>query len=189
MKKLTGIFLFLLCLNSFGQSWVLTPSGLRDSADTAKNFVILKVDSTSAKDLYANTLKWMSKALGDPDSAILEKVEGESMKYRVIVSKVTMVHSGAMMNDPADVDYTALLNFKPGRIRCEITAFSFYTAYRGKKIGDVPISGPGGWGSPAIYEQGKLKREGAKKAIEDYFNDQLISLKDSVNAEAKKANW
>ena len=56
MRYAFAMLILLWSIEGFSQTLVVTPVGLRNSSDTEKPYVVLKVDSASAKQLYENSL-------------------------------------------------------------------------------------------------------------------------------------
>jgi hypothetical protein len=193
MKKLAGALLFFLFANGFGQSLVLTPNGLRDSADTSRTFVVLKVDNADTAQIFKEAVHWIHRWFSHPEQAIQDSTQNQNIKYHIVTGDITDIPYkvfGIKMHDKLRMDYKVELAFKGTRIRYEVVKLNLYMAEDKTKIGDVDISNSGKAGSnPAIYIDTTLKLDNAKRGIETYFNDEINSIRDTINAATKKADW
>lgn len=193
MKKLAGALLFFLFASGFGQSLVLTPNGLRDSADTSRTFVVLKVDDADSAQVFKEAVHWIHRWFSHGGEAIQDSTLNKDIKYHIVAGGITDIPYkvfGMKMHDHLTVDYKVELAFKGTRIRYEVVKYNLYMAESDTKIGDVDISNSGKSGSnPAIYIDTTLKLDNAKRDIEAYFNDEIKSIRDTINAETKKASW
>jgi len=61
MKKLILLSVIFVCSYSYGQTFVLTPNGLRDSLNLENNYVVVNIEGKTAKQLYDNSMKYISK--------------------------------------------------------------------------------------------------------------------------------
>jgi len=168
--------------NGYSQSFVLMPTGLRDSADTGKSFLVLKFDSLTAKQLYDNAIKYINKTYTNPDQVIKGKTENEYLRYITHVASFIMIKSG-LSRVKFDADYTVELNFKEGKVRYEITSLDMENSGGWK----LKITG-GGFAWYIYNKNGELKKEDAKKDIEQYFNYRIKSLTETLNGRIKE-NW
>ena len=189
MKSILPIAFLILFMNGFGQSLVVTADGLRDSADAGKSFVVLKVDSASARLLYDNAKKYINKTYENPSDVIKAKVENEYVKFITHKSDITSLKNGwATLH--IDGDYTVELNFKDGKAKYEVVALDMYNPNGGYKL---QFSGGISMSYYPIYNgSGELKHAEAKRGLEEYFNSEIQSILGYLNGSIgspKKENW
>lgn len=172
MKRLNTILLLGLFVSSmaFGQKYVLTPMGLRDSSDMEKTYLVLSCEGKTAKELYDNALKYINKVYKNPDFVTKGQIEGEFVSYDTFVENVVTIRVMGKLEYP--IRYRTELTFKDGRVRYEIGDLVIGTDEGYLYVSQQGISG---WW---IYNKsGDLKQAGAKMQIEDYFNVEAMRLR------------
>lgn len=185
MKKIILLTLMALSTMTYGQQFNVTPSGLRDSNDNEKTFVVINAEGKTAKQLYDNALKFINKNYKNPDDVIKGKTEGEYLRFITHVSNFLIVNnSGAKIT--IDANYTIELNFKEGKTKFEIIALDMYAQNGGYK---VLFTGGAFDGYPIYNKKGDLKRPDTKTEIETYFNAQLNSLSEFLLGKSDADNW
>jgi len=167
MKKITLICLIVFNLHVNAQKWSVNPEGLKDSNDSTKTYVVLTIDNKSAKDLYSETLKYISKNYQNPDEVIKGKIENEYLKFVTYDSKFTELKVG-YNKIPWNASYTIELNFKDGKVKYEIIELEI------KNESNYTLAFQGSGMSFYIYKKnGELKMPDAKVNIEDYSTNKL----------------
>lgn len=172
---------------SYGQTFVLTPNGLRDSLDTEKSYVVINVEGKTAKQLYDNAVKFINKAYSNPNFVIKGQTDGEYLKYDTHASDFISFKNSFLVAK-FDVDYTTELNFKDGKVKFEIINLDMNNRTQNGVNRLLLI---GNMMSLGIYnKKGDLKRADAKIQIENFFNIQVNQLSIALNENNKKTdNW
>ncbi len=185
MKKVILILFIATSSITYGQKLIVTPSGLKDTTDIEKTFVVISAEGKTAKQLFDNALKYVNKNYKSPDDVIKGKTEAEYLKLVTHVENFLVVkNSGAKI--PIDADYTYELNFKDGKVKFEIIALSMYAKVGGYK---VLFSGGAFDGYPIYNKKGELKRPDAKSEIESYFNSQITTLSSFLQGKNMDDKW
>ncbi len=83
MKKtlLITLILGVISLSSFSQQFELTPEGLRDAADTSKDFLVIPVDGKTASDLYSMSKRYVNEKMSNPKFARKSDLDGDYLRY------------------------------------------------------------------------------------------------------------
>lgn len=185
MRKLISILFVVLSLTTFAQKFTVTPNGLRDSEDEEKNYVVIEVDGLTAKQLYDNTLKYITKSYNNPDEVLKGQIEGDYIKFDTYVPEMFYYsNSGAKMQ--IDTKYTTELKFKDNKVRLEIVSLDMYHPNSNTKV----LFSGGIFEGYVIYKKnGTLFKEEAKQDIENYFNSVIEDLKLNLKGESEEDNW
>lgn len=179
--------MIFFCSLSYGQTFVLTPNGLRDSLDTEKSYVVINVEGKTAKQLYDNAIKYINKNYKNPDEVIKGKTDSEYLKYDTHASDF-ISFKNSFLTAKFDVDYTTELSFKDGKVKFGIINLDMN---KRTQNGVNRLLLIGNMMSLGIYnKKGDLKRGDAKIQIENFFNTQVSQLSIDLNENNKKAdNW
>ncbi len=172
---------------SYGQTFVLTPNGLRDSLDTEKSYVVINIEGKTAKQLYDNAIKFINKTYSNPNFVIKGQTDGEYLKYDTHASDFISLKN-SFLTAKFDVDYTTELNFKDGKVKFEIINLDMN---KRTQNGVNRLLLVGNMMSLGIYnKKGDLKKADAKIQIENFFNVQVNQLSIALNENNKKTdNW
>lgn len=192
MKKTILFFLMLFSATTYGQKFIVTPDGLRDSENPDQTFIILKADSMTARQLYDNAIKYVNKNFKNPQNVIKGQIEGEYFSFDtynenfiMIMNVITKVYFVAK--------YRTALTFKDGKVKYEIEDLEMYVPSKmvsGSFIPKIPLNFTGGGLTWYIYnKKGELKKEAAKADIESYFNLHSVSLLESLKGKTVNDNW
>jgi hypothetical protein len=177
MKILVIIILLSISFNSFCQQWILTPDGLRDSADSRKKYVMIETANLSAKKLYDNALKYISE--NNQDSSKKVRIQWDSVDIIYDSYVYYLLTTDYLFHYvPVEAYYSTELRFYPGSVRCEVLSLDMVETESGQKLvfKGSPVS------SHSIYNrQGKLLKPGMKSKIEKYFNSDLINIAHFLN--------
>ena len=187
MKKSILLSMIFFCSLSYGQTFVLTPNGLRDSLDTERSYVVINAGGKSAKQLYDNAIKYINKNYKNPDEVIKGKTDGEYLKYNTHASDF-ISFKNSFLKAKFDVDYTTELNFKDGKVKFEIIDLDMN---KRTQNGVNRLLIIGNMMSLGIYnKKGDLKIADAKIQIENFFNIQVNQLSiDLLENNKKTDNW
>jgi hypothetical protein len=182
--------LSLVCSFSFSQKLVVAPGGLVNAEDTSKHYVVLRIDSSSAMDLYNRSLRFVEQ---EWKNAELQK-EGKAGEWLLakIYAKNAIVAKGSFgLKFNLDLNYRIRLDFKDGKVKYEIL--------------DLQMNNISPYGEDApfliqsnstltrsIYNKNGLlieKEKTAKKQLEDYFNNQITELKGALTPPSSKTDF
>jgi len=179
MKKLILLSMIFFCSFSYGQKFILTPNGLRDSLNIEKSYVVINVEGKTAKQLYDNALKFINKSYKNPSEVIKGNTESEYLKFVThdpdfLTLKslgMTLIWGGS---------YTTELSFKDGKVKYEIINLEMRDEING--TGTFPLKG-------GIFKNdGTVRKKDAKSQVELNMNFQLKSLIVAL-AGTKTDNW
>ena len=176
MKKICLLFLFFLPLIVFGQKFVLTPDGLRDSSDVSKDYVVVSEENKSAGELYNAAKSYVNQTMKDPKFAIVSDVENDYIRYNMFVPGIASIKKMVVMK--VDAMFTVEMRFKDGRIRYNITDISFPIAGSDNEVVLVGSN----WGSWHFFDKkGKSKLNDQKENVEAFFNQGVDDLKGFIS--------
>jgi Domain of unknown function (DUF4468) with TBP-like fold len=183
MKKALLLIMISLATFSFGQKYVLTTDGLKDSENNEKTFLVVKFSGKKAKELYERMVKYADKNFKAPNIVMKDQVENESMTFKTnLPSFIFIKYMGA--NTYYDVKFTTEINFKDDRIKFEVKDFEVGNARL--KIPYIATKESQMYG---FYDQNKtLKMDTEKQKIEDYFAKQIQEMTEFLNKKEVKAD-
>jgi hypothetical protein len=187
MTRLTSLYIFtflLISISAFGQKFVVTPKGLRDSNDTTKIFLVINCEGKSAKELYENALKYLNQNYKNPQEVLKGQIESEYLSFVTSSpSVITFRRSGG--HPTYYTTYRTELNFKDEKVKYEIQDIEI----KGVNGGRLFFSG-NPFTTVAIYNlNGELKYADAKTVVEDYFNIEVASVTDFLKGIKINDNW
>jgi hypothetical protein len=175
----------LFVTSAFGQKLTVTPNGLRDSSDNEKTFVVLETGDMTAKQLYDNSIKYITENYKNPKEVIKGQTESEYLKFDTYVSEF-LRYNNSGVKIPIQANYTVELRFKDGKVRYEVISLDM-TA----KSSNYRVLFSGGLleGYIIYKNNGKLFKEETKEDIENYFNAEIERLTKFIKGETKKSDW
>lgn len=181
MKNLILIFALIICSQLYGQKFTITPNGLRDSDNIENTYVVIKFDGFTTQQLFDNAKRYIIQNYKNPDFVKKGAIDNEYLNFVTYTPYIATVNGG-IVKIKYDAKYRTELYFKDGKVRFEVIELEM-KAEGGAHLNFVPKGALGGW---YIFNgKGKLKQEGAKQEIEDYFNDQIIKLTNYLNGKTK----
>jgi hypothetical protein len=168
MKRLLFLLGFLPVL-AFAQSFVVTPDGLKNVKDSTSSFLVLNFEGQPVEQLYAKTIKFVNEYTVSPADDLKGNIKDEYVRFSSVQPGLFYNKSG-LVNAPVDCSYDTELKFKDGKVRLEFNSIEMSISASGFP---VLFSGPT-FGHFVIFnDKGQLINAEAKKAIEDYFNNQV----------------
>jgi uncharacterized protein YdgA (DUF945 family) len=176
MRKTLLLIAVFVSSFGFGQKYVITTDGLKDAENTDRTFLVVKFPGKTNKELYDRMVKYAEKNFKAPVTVIKDQVVNESVTLSTnLESFIFIKYMGA--NTFYNVKFTTEISFKEGRIKYEVKDFEAGNARL--KIPWIATKESQGYG---FYDQTKvLKMDSEKKKIEDYFENQIISLTEFLN--------
>ena len=187
MRKLILLSMIIFCSLSYGQSFVVTPLGLRDAKDLEKTYVVITVDSMTAKQLYDNAIKYINVNYKNPDYVIKGKTVNEFLKFDTRGINICLLGKSFLV----DGKYTTQLYFKDGKIKYEIIDLEMYSTDRYGSGGSPLRFISSTWFKGIYNKEGILKEERGKGMIETYFNSELDVITKFLKGknEIDNKNW
>lgn len=188
MRKLILLSLILLNLTSYGQKLILTPYGLRDSINIEKTYIVITVESKTAKQLYDNAIKYINKTYKSPEDVIKSNIDGEYLKFTTHEPQIYFFKFlGKII--PYSANFTTELSFKDGKVKYEILNLEIQnkTEYGIETIPLIRTTGGGLFnknGTSTTKSMGKAKTD-----IQNYFNTQISNLYDGLIEKSKNDSW
>ncbi|AQX50630.1 DUF4468 domain-containing protein [Elizabethkingia anophelis] len=173
MKKLL-LFLTLSTIFINAQSFKLSPDGIINEKDTAKNYIVLDFADKSQAELFKATRMYLQKQFNSPDN-VISIVDND----QIVVNAVAKY---AVSN--LDYTYQDIYTFKDGKIKYQPTIKYLQTNsnYSSSKL---PYRGFDG-----IYnDNGQLNRENLKEPLENYLNTKVILIKQGIQKELTGNNF
>jgi Domain of unknown function (DUF4468) with TBP-like fold len=187
---LTLLSFFFLSISTYSQSFIITSNGLKSVSDSTKSYIVIYVDSVSAKDLYSRAYSYIQHTWKNPDIANNGKVEGEFLHVKTFVSAAVIAKGNLGAKIPLDFKYAVNLDFRDGKVKYEIADLDIETS---PSAGDYPffIEYHKGlvW---CMYEKDGTvvkKQQGTKDQMESYFNSQLLELKKALLSPPSKNDF
>tara|TARA_B100000795_G_scaffold81181_1_gene58407 strand:+ start:176 stop:694 length:519 start_codon:yes stop_codon:yes gene_type:complete len=123
MKKLLLILIFLPMIG-FGQEFLVTPEGLRDSSNLDKTYVVIYTPGKTAKQNYNSAISYIKKA-SIYNESISKQIEEEYISFITNVPHLLYVNN-VMSFLPFSADYKTELTFSNDSILFEITDLDIY---------------------------------------------------------------
>ena len=174
MKKFLLLCSIAISSAIYAQEFEITQEGILEKG-TNKDFVIIKSEGKSAKELYNSTVKHIGKINGK----VLEDEKYEHLKWQVYVPKITYVEE-LLTKIYIDAYITIQLSFKDNRAKYEITATNFKCPSNGKNL----VIRATGMTDPSYFiyrRNGNLVETRAKSDIEDFFKRGIKSILEQDN--------
>ncbi len=157
--------------------WVLTPEGLRDSADKRKKYVMIDGAGLSAKQLYDRALLYFT--LSSRDSAKQIRIKWDSVDIIFDSYDNYLFTAEYLMHySPVYAYYSIELRFYPGAVRYEIMDPDLVEMDSGQKllVKGSPLS------AHCIYNRhDKPLKPDLKLKIEKFFNGELANIVHYLN--------
>ncbi len=183
----TALFLSLVSLTSYSQSFNLTPSGFVSSADSTKNFIVVDAAGLSQAQLYKHSMLYLSSLYVSPKD-VLSTIDNESITVNAIAKKAIKMKV-LYLNPSWDVDYTITFQFKDGRMRILQPSVNGMNTFTGDLYRTASIRGGSGRNHKEIYNgKGELKQKDGKENLELFINSYLHTAATGIIA-VKEDKW
>ena len=180
----------LLYLNSFSQKLIATPKGLMNADDTTKRYVVIRVDSLSAMELYKRSARFIEQNWKNPEAA-REGKEGEWLRVKIYAKNAIVAKGSFGLKFNLDLNYHIRLDFKDGKVKYEILDLEMNNISPYGEDAPFFIQSNTALTRSIYNKDGILieKEKAAKKQLEDYFNNQITELKVSLIAPSSKTDF
>ena len=174
--------MIFFCSLSYGQKFVLTPNGLRDSLDTEKSYIVINAEGKTAKQLYDNAIKFINKTYKNPSEVIKGNTDSEYLKFETHDPDFLTLKSLGMTLKWGG-SYTTELSFKDGKVKYEIINLEIRDeTNRTNSSSPFPLKG-------GIFKNdGTIRKKDAKSQVESNINLQLKLLIEGL-IDTKTDNW
>lgn len=179
---------FAICLFAtfqlFGQKFIVTPEGLRDSSNIEKSYVVIEIEGKSAKQLFDNAKRYIIQTYKNPDVVQKGTIENEYIKFKTYIPYIASINTG-LSKLKYDANYFTEIYFKDGKVKLEVVNLEIMTA--GVPLNFKPKGALGGWS--IFNNKGELKQETAKSEIENYFSVLINSLSSYLKGTQDSKDW
>lgn len=195
MKKflLTAIAIVGMVLGVNAQTkFTLSPNGFINSADSAKNYVV--VDATGEQAQLYQSIKGAVLSLFRSPKDVLSEASPDMLTINGFVEDGIKVPRPLGLKMTYDVNFTLVFRFKDGKIRIDAPSFVCQNTSMGDKTVELILRGGKnyGFGSTvvnSIYNKNGTKfEEKPKKAVEDFF-EELIDKILSARISNEENKW
>lgn len=183
MKRLVLLAMIFVCSLSYGQTFVLTLNGLRDSLNYENDFLVIIIKDKTSKQLYDNAIKFINKNIATPTESIKGNIVNEFVSFKTYIPNFysTLADTKSMGIKPFecrfDLIYLTELSFKDGKLKY--------------KISDIVLNLTGNkYHIDDIYEDWKFKNNSEMKFfISNFFNKQSIRISNELSENVQSNNW
>ncbi len=190
--KLALFLTFAISSSVYSQApgLIISPNGIINAFDTSKHFVVIHIDTVSAKELYNRSYDYILHTWKNPEIANSGKVEGEFLHVNTFV-KAAFIYIAGLAKYGIDIKYSLNLDFKDGKIKYEIKDLDMSGHSGDGTPFEYYLLSPGGFANAMYSKSGELKgsQESAKKELEAFFNEQLKSFITAVSVPVAKQNF
>jgi hypothetical protein len=180
------VFLFLLLatisIATRAQNFIITPKGLTNAADSSKRYIVINVDSVSARDLYTRVYSYIQRTWKNPEFTNNGRIEGELLHVKNYAADAIVARGNLGMKLYLNLRYSLNLDFKTGKVRYEIVDLNINTTADNGTSNSYYIPYTKGLVWCLYNKDGTVpkKGEGTKDQLEKYFNDQLKGIISAV---------
>ena len=192
MKQALSLALALvLSVFTYSQKFIITPKGLINADDSTKTFVVVRLDSATAKELYKRAYSYIQHTWKNPDFSNNGKVEGEFLHVKTYATNVTSFKANLGNTFWINLKYFLNLDFKDGKIRYEIVDLEMTCNTTGGPEGPLFLVSPGGLTWSIYKKDGAIvdKHKKTKDDLESYFNSQLSEFIGAIKSPAAKTDF
>lgn len=177
MRRFFFLVMVLVPLLSFGQTFTLTPNGLRSADDETKDFVVIPAEGKTADQIYKATKSYINQIMKNPTKSIKADSEGEYIRYSLLIPEFAVISKMGIK-----VKYEGRLEiemrFKDNRLRFNVLEMdmptedgSNYLALTGSPLGKWVI----------FKKDGKVAMKDQKAQIENHINGMIAMLANAIN--------
>jgi hypothetical protein len=180
----------LLSLVSYSQKFVVAPAGLVNADDTSKHYLVIRIDSLPAKELYNRSARFIDQNWKNPETP-KEVKPGEWIRVKVYAKNAIVAKGSFGLKYNLDLRYRLYLNFKDGKVKYEIADLEMNNNSPYEDDGPFYIQSNSTLNRSIYNKVGILieKEKAAKNQLENYFNNQVTELKVALIAPASKTDF
>jgi hypothetical protein len=191
MKQLFLVSLFgIFCLQAFSQRLNVTPAGLVNADDTSKHYVVIRIDSLSAKELYDGSVRFVQRNWKSPEMPV-EGKEGDWMMVKIYAKNAIVAKGSFGLKFNLDLKYHLRLDFKDGKIKYQVQDLEMNNMSPYGEDAPFLIQSNSALTRSIYNKDGVLieKEKAAKNQLENYFNNQITELRASMVITSSKADF
>lgn len=182
-----SLFLSLVSLTSYSQSFTLTPEGFVSAADSTKSFIVVDATGLTQAQLYKRALLYLSSLYVSPKD-VLSTVENESITVNAVAERAVKMKV-LYLNPSWDVNYTVTFQFKDGRMRIFQPSINGMNTKTGDVYRTASLNGGKGPNHKQVYNnKGELKQKDGKENLEQFINAYIQAAAAGIIS-AKEDNW
>lgn len=175
MRTKLTIMIMMVSLLSWSQS---KEELFKVSKEGFTDYVVVKIDSFSQKELFDKTINWIKETYNSPDDVIKARIDSSKVIFEGF--KPNALYFRALgMKKFEDVKYRIAISFKNGRYKFEALRLQIYASPSQYSSG-----GWSDWNLDGTYAAVTKKNGKVRKSLRDYipsiervFNQVLLSHK------------
>lgn len=177
-KSLVLLVSMIKSIEKDSKKLYLTPDGFKD-------FVVIDCKGQSAKDLYLNSIKYINRMYKNPNKVIKAQIDNEYLKFETYVEKISKVESVMSLN--ISCLYTVELSFKDNKFKYQI--ISMEMKINQNNPSPYYLVGSPMMGLPVYNKKLELIRPEVKEDFENYFNDEVINIRNFLTSANNLNDW
>lgn len=185
MRKIL-LLLLVVPLSLIGQSFNVTPNGLRDKDNLEKSYLVLSFEGKTAKQLYDKAFRYMNETQNNPDASTRSNIQSEYLRYKTLIIDGIRYKQG-YLKLAINIEYQVDLKFKDGKIKYELLNIkmpardnNYSLVFSAGKLDGYYI----------VYDnKGKLYKKEAKDDLETLFNSRVKDFIDYINKDESNDDW
>lgn len=178
MKKLIVILFLMISSNSWAQL-SLTSNGFVNDSIKEQKFILVDVPNKTQQQLYNAALTFVTTLYVSPKD-VLSTIDNEVITINGVGKECIKAKNAMGIPINFNINYTIALRFKDGKMRIDIPSINkmYYQGVNlyisGSNIGSMS-------GDIVIFKKnGDVRKEDAKKSLEEYFNNYIELLRQNV---------
>jgi len=163
----------------------LTPEGFRNNIESDKDYIVIDFPNNTQEELFKRVLLFVNSSFVSPKD-VISKVDNELISLNGFAKDAV---KGNFIGS-FDLNYTISIQFKDGRIRINAPSINKMINISTKVQEMILVGGTDLTGSYfAIFNRkGEVKSQNAKVCLEDYFENLINTLIDTVKIN-KNDDW
>lgn len=174
MKKLLLFACLLICWHAqASEPFVLTTSGIVNSEDTTKTYVVVDMPGKTQEEIYELISIRLNRMYKYPN-ATQSRIEGKSIQISGTAPMVVFIKKDLGKEYFWDLKHTINIEFRDGKMRFDVLSFNITNPFGHNT--EVYLVGKGHFNAFIYDRKGNLKMPRTKEDVEKYFNAFLDSL-------------
>ncbi len=185
MKKFLLVALAAFPCFVCNAQFVITPDGLRSSADTSKVYIVMQHPGSTAEDNYKVLKELIVKSYVSAKN-VLTEANGNVLSVHSVYEFPVKVS----VNCTGELDYIVTYTCKDDRVRLEITINGMGARVGNGVASPIYFTPGGGFGSSSIFDKrGNVKQADFKQKSEAFLNQLAQEAIDTINRKSSEDNW
>jgi hypothetical protein len=191
MKSLFFLATLLVAVSASSQRLKVTPHGLVNADDPSKDYVVIHVDSVSAKDLFSRSYVYLEHVPVNSVGNQVNKKEPEYIHVKIYKKNAVPAKGSLGIKFYISLHYTLNLDFKDNKIRYEIADLEMTNLNTNGEETPFYFRSTDGLAWSFYNKEGLPveKQNTAREMLENYFNNQIMDLKSSILSVSSKADF